>query len=334
MSYNWVPIFGEFDVSGSIITFKGKAIEPAVPTTPSPAPDEETAPTAQPAPAIGTLLSDQMLSNGVMTADVKFAARAIDSACELVLNYDVETRGFISAGITGYNWTLYAVREWVPANPAAALTSEPRWIPYAIAGDRRNLKDDVWYHIEVRVFGSRVTLHIDGVHVATANLPRALNPPRQVGIWCGAFAEIQIRDFRVDTERPKAFVVMQFSSPYNEVYAEVIRDVCAKINVTTLRADEIYGPGLIIGDVTEKIVESQVIIADITPANANVYFEVGYALALNKPIFFWPRKAPSFPSMYPGFVFSSTKTASVASQSSRRVFPITSPRYLERQGAN
>jgi nucleoside 2-deoxyribosyltransferase len=44
------------------------------------------------------------------------------------------------------------------------------------------------------------------------------------------------------------------------------------------------GPGLIITDIAQEIMEARVIIADITPANPNVYYEVGYAHAIGKPV--------------------------------------------------
>jgi nucleoside 2-deoxyribosyltransferase len=36
-------------------------------------------------------------------------------------------------------------------------------------------------------------------------------------------------------------------------------------------------------DIVRSIKESDVIIADITPVNANVFYELGYAHAMNKP---------------------------------------------------
>ena len=37
-------------------------------------------------------------------------------------------------------------------------------------------------------------------------------------------------------------------------------------------------------DITKQIAQSRVIIAEITPINANVYYEVGFADALGKPL--------------------------------------------------
>jgi hypothetical protein len=64
--------------------------------------------------------------------------------------------------------------------------------------------------------------------------------------------------------------VMQFSSPYNEVYSHVIKDTCVDFNIDAVRGNEIYGPGIIIKDVVDRISQSQVVIADISPTNPNV----------------------------------------------------------------
>ena len=49
------------------------------------------------------------------------------------------------------------------------------------------------------------------------------------------------------------------------------------------RADEFYTATPIIKDIVKSIKEASVIIAEITPDNPNVFYEVGYAHAINKP---------------------------------------------------
>jgi len=131
-----------------------------------------------------------------------------------------------------------------------------------------------------------VSLDVDDVEVSLATLPAAPNQARQVGLFLVSTTVVEISGFSAEIERPKAFIVMQFSSPYNEVYSHVIKNVCDReeFKIEAVRADEIYGPGIIIKDVIDRIAKSQVVIADISPDNPNVYFEVGYALALGKPI--------------------------------------------------
>jgi hypothetical protein len=50
------------------------------------------------------------------------------------------------------------------------------------------------------------------------------------------------------------------------------------------RADSTYMPGLVIEDIKRQIAECRVVIAEIAPGNPNVYYEFGYADALNKPL--------------------------------------------------
>jgi hypothetical protein len=106
---------------------------------------------------------------------------------------------------------------------------------------------------------------------------------------------VEFSNFRVHPVRPKAFVVMQFTSPYNEVYSEVIKSVCESENIDVTRIDEEAGPGMIIQDITRAIREAKVVIADISPVNANVFYEVGFAHALNKPTILLAEKGTKLP---------------------------------------
>jgi nucleoside 2-deoxyribosyltransferase len=77
---------------------------------------------------------------------------------------------------------------------------------------------------------------------------------------------------------------MQFTSPFNELYGEVITPVCADLGIKAYRASDIYRPGVVLQDIIQGLAESNVIIAEITPANPNVFYELGYAHALYKPV--------------------------------------------------
>jgi hypothetical protein len=266
-----MPLVGEFEIKEDLIVFKGK---------PPMAATGEPEPTQQPVAAIGLLLCNQTVTNGRLRAHVQFADIIPTSVCELILGYDLKTKGMVSAGLGG-SYSMFSIREWFPPNPVQTSGS---WNNHLLAGDRGNLRHGVTYELGVRIDGSNVSLEVDGVQVGVATLLATPKQPLQVGIFCVGRGEISINQFHVESERPRAFIVMQFSSPYNEVYSHVIKDVCEELSVESLRADEIYGPGIIVKDVIDRIARSQVIIADISPTNPNVYFEVGYALALGKPI--------------------------------------------------
>lgn len=299
-SYNWVPISGEFHVEDAKVIFHGKLVDaqPAGPASTSTA----TPPPVEKLPALGTALSDQYLAAGAVSAEVTFQEVGWRTACEIVLGYDVERRAFIAAGITGDDFAAFSIREWQPGTPGSQAPSEqPQWMPLSLSGDRSFIKPGQTYRLRASVLGSRVTLEVDGVPVAMANLRAPILVPRPVGLWCLAGSTVTISKFHVTAERPRAFVVMHFEKPFDEVYADVIKDTCRAFGLDTVRADEIYGPGLIIQDIVQQILRSQVVIAEITPENANVYFEVGYALAWNKPIVLLARHGTKLPFDVSGF---------------------------------
>ncbi len=117
---------------------------------------------------------------------------------------------------------------------------------------------------------SRVDLLVKGVNVLSTNVNISLRKT-QVGLWARSRSKVEFENFNVDSDIPKAFVVMQFSKPYNELYEEVVSRVCDEFGIESVRADEIYGPGMIIADIVRKIEECKVVIEDITPDNPNVY---------------------------------------------------------------
>ncbi|MBN2881424.1 hypothetical protein JXM83_05225 [Candidatus Woesearchaeota archaeon] len=71
------------------------------------------------------------------------------------------------------------------------------------------------------------------------------------------------------------FVLMPFGEPYDEIYHEIIKEVLDENNYTTKRADEIYGSKPIMEDIIKGIVSSEIIIADLTDKNPNVFYELG-----------------------------------------------------------
>jgi hypothetical protein len=265
MNYNWAPIIGDYKKTEGGIVFKGHVVTV----------------NEQPAPALGNFICDQSFGGGTISAEIEFTDVQTPSACELIVWFDPSTRNFVSAGF-GQS-ALYTIRHF--AN---------RWVDHAVAGDRKNLEAHRPYQVRVSVRGSLVNLTVDGVRVCSATLPFTI-PQSQPGVWCQGVSEINIRNFTVERETPTVFVVMQFTTPFNELYDEVIRKVCSEFRLEAVRADETFGPGIIIADIAKQILDSKIIIADITPANPNVYYEVGYAHALNKPTILIAEKPTQLP---------------------------------------
>ncbi|MDO8614478.1 MAG: hypothetical protein Q7T33_01920 [Dehalococcoidia bacterium] len=263
--YQWVAITGRYsrpDRKGTI-AFHG---EPLKDQAGQVILDAE----GNPFSSVGNYISDQRLSEGDVEAVIEFSKFGPYEACEVIVYYEPETKSMITAGLGAggaFNVRYFDGREWKT---------------HFVSGDRRNLAADVQYHLLVRRVANTITMIVDGVVIARTSLPFTF-PESQIGLWCLSSSDIRIRDFRVSAHRPKAFVVMQFSAPYNELCQDVIKPVCAEFHIEVEREDETPGPGFIIQDVVRKIEEATLIIADITPSNSNVFFEVGYAYAVRRP---------------------------------------------------
>ena len=84
---------------------------------------------------------------------------------------------------------------------------------------------------------------------------------------------------------PSVFVIMPFDEEFNDVYAEFIKPVLKDAGFSTVdHADDIESQQNILRDILEKIDKSDLIIADLTSANPNVFYELGIAHALRKSV--------------------------------------------------
>lgn len=137
------------------------------------------------------------------------------------------------------------------------------------------------YEVMVKVIGSYIHLYINEVAVVSviATIVKC-----QPAVYIRGEYPITISDIKVDSATSKAFVIMQFTEEYNELYKEVIKPTVENYDIECIRADDIYTSGPILQDITQSIIESAIIIADITPDNPNVFYEVGYAHAIKKPV--------------------------------------------------
>ena len=69
----------------------------------------------------------------------------------------------------------------------------------------------------------------------------------------------------------------------DHVFEYVIQEALEEFDYTPRRADHIAEPGIITNDVIEYIVESPLVIADLTNSNANVFYELAIRHAYEKP---------------------------------------------------
>jgi hypothetical protein len=96
--------------------------------------------------------------------------------------------------------------------------------------------------------------------------------------------EEKVLDVEKRKERsPKIFVLMPFSTDLDDLYYLGILETARKLNCSCDRVDEIEFTGSIMEKIYESITNARAIVAEVTSQNLNVYYEVGYAHALNKP---------------------------------------------------
>jgi hypothetical protein len=218
----------------------------------------------------GLCLAPKRFRSGILA--VEATLHNSTEAARVVVGYNPATGGYYSIGLGGYDYA-YVIDEFVPGRG---------WSGIQVSGSSSQLRISRPYHLEAEVSGQRVSLSVDSVHVLEYTLRSPLQGD-QVGLFAWGTAEIEFQNFRVSGDDPRIFVVMQFGEPYDSLHKEVIQPISEKLGFKAFRADDVFRPGVILQDIIRGIVESDVIVAEITPANPNVFYELGYAHALQKP---------------------------------------------------
>lgn len=206
----------------------------------------------------------------------------------VMFGYDPASKAGFAAGVGGGAAAYSVSRVALSTDVAETLTL------VASAGQSAGLSPERAYHLRVRVVGGRATVFVDGTLVLDVDLPGS-PPGQQLGLWALGGQPVTFSDFRYVAEPGRLFVVMQFGVPYDDLYNEVIVPVAEEIGLKASRADEMSGPGVILSDIVREIRESTAIVAEITPANPNVYYEVGYAHAAGTPTILLVRRGQELP---------------------------------------
>ncbi|TEW69559.1 hypothetical protein E2R65_04905 [Mucilaginibacter phyllosphaerae] len=81
------------------------------------------------------------------------------------------------------------------------------------------------------------------------------------------------------------FVMMPFAAPLGQYYRKIFEPAIEKAGLKAVRADDdLFGTGKIIDQIWAGITSAKVLIAELTSRNPNVYYELGLAHALKKPV--------------------------------------------------
>jgi len=100
---------------------------------------------------------------------------------------------------------------------------------------------------------------------------------------------IMIDDYKLDVFRKNyetikdlIFVLMPFNEKLTQMYNDYIKKPLEGEGFKVVRADDFFRPIPIMDDIWRSICEAEIIIADLTDRNPNVFYEVGLAHVLGK----------------------------------------------------
>jgi len=98
---------------------------------------------------------------------------------------------------------------------------------------------------------------------------------------------------------PRCFVIQPFDGggPYDKRYKDVLVPAIKDADLEAYRVDEDHSVTVPIDSIEQNIRTSEICLADITLDNANIWYEVGYAFASNRPVVMICAK--SRPTKYP-----------------------------------
>lgn len=266
---SWAPIVGRWSFSDGKAVYKGTEAESQFP--------------------FGICASGFNLSEGSVNVTINLSSKN-DCCGRILLGYKSPNDRYFSIGLGGYR-CAYVLSEYVPSEGWRGLT---------VVGNEQNLQINEDYEIEAKVTGQRLRLSVNKIRIFETVLDAPFTGG-QVGLYAWGTCEVSFKNMLVSQVPGKVFVVMQFSEPYQQLYSEVIQPVCEKYGLHAYHIGEVFGPGVILQDIASGIVESKIIIAEVTPANQNVFYELGYSHALGKPTILLAEREKQLPFDITGY---------------------------------
>lgn len=91
------------------------------------------------------------------------------------------------------------------------------------------------------------------------------------------------------------FIMMPLRALFQAEYESVIRPAVEEMGLSCVRGDEIYSKPTIVDDIWRSIRSSRLVIAELTGKNPNVFYEVGLAQAIGKPVIILTRDEADVP---------------------------------------
>jgi hypothetical protein len=94
------------------------------------------------------------------------------------------------------------------------------------------------------------------------------------------------RERKLELDNKLCFVLMPFKPSFDRLYKETIQPTVWHCGFSCHKADDFFSTKPIMEDIWIQICKSKVIIADVTGKNPNVFYEIGIAHTIGKPVIF------------------------------------------------
>jgi hypothetical protein len=168
-------------------------------------------------------------------------------------------------------------------------------------GDRRVLTEEELAKAGVHCDpDSRQILEDAGVVTRIGNEYELVKPAREImRTFTVAKGPESHVDIRVDY--PEVFVVMPFGEPWSDdVFTKMFKPGIEDAHFRASRGDAIVRVGDLSTNVWQSITQAGLIVAEVSVHNPNVFYEIGLADALGKPIFLFKQKDVRLPADFGG----------------------------------
>jgi hypothetical protein len=290
---NWIVTFGNAEYTSGTLTH--------IPTRP-PQDEEQPDPNRKIFPPHTIARSNVEFEQGTISFELQLSHA--DDRCLLLLPADPgsnqATGSAADAGLAASLECDFGFGVNVRGAPyGSALLRNWQWEPTGGVGHGSKVPINRWISVSVRVAGSNIDLYVDQVRVMS--ISRMLRRG-QIGAFMQGDGPVKLRNVTTQAHKPLCFAIMQFTPEFDVLYRDVIKPVCDSFGYEVIRGDDFYHSGQILEDVTRSIRNAALIIADVTPDNANVFYELGYAHAIGKAtILLSDRKRERLPFDISGF---------------------------------
>lgn len=87
-----------------------------------------------------------------------------------------------------------------------------------------------------------------------------------------------------EKHRTDLFVLMPFQASLKPVYEDHMLNVAKVLGLTIVRGDDFFNAKSVMSDIWESICGTRAVIADCTGRNPNVFYEIGLAHTVGKPV--------------------------------------------------